>query len=142
MLNQEKCGITINGNTYNVFCYADDILIASTTPTGLQNLIDLSVQYINRHGLRFNPTKTVCLTYGRPTFTQLPQWNIEGANLSVEDGVVYLGAGLSHDNGLTHAERRILATTRAFHCLLVRRLSQKIVQFGTKAPYLVHRYLK
>ena len=38
-----KTGININGRTYNVFVYADDLLLASLTTTGLQDLIDIAV---------------------------------------------------------------------------------------------------
>ena len=55
-VNSKNCGITIGNNNYNVMCYADDLLICSTTASNhLQSLIDLSVQYIVQHGLRFNP---------------------------------------------------------------------------------------
>ena len=46
-------GISLRGETYSVFCYADDLLIASTTSTGLQALIDLCDSYISQHGLRY-----------------------------------------------------------------------------------------
>ena len=36
--NNSQHGIVINGITYNVFAYADDLLLASTTVTGLQHL--------------------------------------------------------------------------------------------------------
>ena len=39
-LDSMDCGVTINKQRYNVFCYADDVLLASTTPTGLQKLIN------------------------------------------------------------------------------------------------------
>ena len=62
MLNYEKCGIIIAGNHYNVHCYADDILLSSTTPTGLQRLTDVAVNYITKHGLKINPSKTTCMS--------------------------------------------------------------------------------
>jgi len=117
LLNSEICCITIEGSNFNVFCYADDILLASTTPTGLQSLIDISVAYINKHGLRFNPSKTTCLVYGKHTFTTAPQWEIEGTNLAIEDGITYLGARLSSDGGASHTERRIQAAQKAFYML-------------------------
>ena len=58
-LSKCETGITIAGTSYNVFCFADDVLIASTTATGLQHLIDTAVQYIVAHRFRFNPNKTV-----------------------------------------------------------------------------------
>ena len=47
MLNSLKCGVTNADNNYIVFAYA------STSQTGLQRLIDKSVQYIPQHGLRY-----------------------------------------------------------------------------------------
>ena len=36
-------GIIINKQSFNVFCYADDLMLASLTVTGLQTMIDLNV---------------------------------------------------------------------------------------------------
>ena len=38
-LSSCDAGIRINNVKYNVFCYADDLLLTSTTITGLQTLI-------------------------------------------------------------------------------------------------------
>ena len=46
---------------FNVFCYTDDNLIASTTASGLQNLINCSDNYITENGLKFDPSKTESL---------------------------------------------------------------------------------
>ena len=52
---------------FNVFFYADNILIYSTSVTGLQNLIESAVKYVSGHGLRFNPKKTkVCHIRWKP----------------------------------------------------------------------------
>ena len=51
-------GISVDNLKFNVFCYADDLLLASTTASGLQSLIDCADNYITGHGLRFNPCKT------------------------------------------------------------------------------------
>jgi hypothetical protein len=39
-LSSMDCGVQIAGNRFNTFCYADDVLLASTTPSGLQSLTD------------------------------------------------------------------------------------------------------
>ena len=54
-LSNMKVGICINDATYNVFCYADDILLCRATVSGLQKLINKANKYIIEHGLRFNP---------------------------------------------------------------------------------------
>ena len=55
-------GVTIGKCCYNTFCYADDILLCSTTMTGLQELINIATDYVNQFGLRFNPARTICMT--------------------------------------------------------------------------------
>ena len=37
--NQMNCGISISSKDYNVFCYADEIMLTSKTSTGFQILI-------------------------------------------------------------------------------------------------------
>ena len=39
-LNNLECGTRIGSENYNIFAYADDILLIGTTVTGLQTLID------------------------------------------------------------------------------------------------------
>ena len=58
-LSSLEGGVTVRGQRFNVYCYADDVLLASTTVTGLQNLIDHANNYVTDHGLRFNASKTV-----------------------------------------------------------------------------------
>ena len=116
-LNEQNCGITIKGNNYNAFCYADDILIASTSPSGLQTLIDVAVEEISRTGLRFNPTKTICMIYGNCPLTSVPSWNIDDTPLQIESSMKYLGAMLSNDRGKRHIDDRIQAANRAFYSL-------------------------
>ena len=38
-LNEQECGVIMNNKNYNVFTYADDLLLTSLTITGLQSLI-------------------------------------------------------------------------------------------------------
>ena len=44
-LNSEECGISIGQNHFNVFCYADDLLLCSLTLSGLQKLINVANKY-------------------------------------------------------------------------------------------------
>ena len=69
ILASHEGGITIiDGVRFNVFVYADDILLASTTASGLQNLINSAVSYVLQHGLHFNPSKTHCTVIGKNPF--------------------------------------------------------------------------
>lgn len=116
-LRTERCGIIINDSTYNVFCYADDLLLSSTTPSGLQRLINVASNYIVQHGLRFNPQKTTCMIYGDNPFTDVPSLSISNENLKVTNSLTYLGAGLAQDGGASHALQRTKAATNAFYKL-------------------------
>lgn len=109
-------GVKINGTSYNVFCYADDVLLTSATTTGLQKLIDVANEYITEHGLSFNPTKTQCITFGRSFFTSCPQWSLNGSVLQdvTSVGISYLGATLANDSK-GHCEARIKSCRRAFY---------------------------
>ena len=57
-------GVHFGEKYYNVFVYADDILLCSTSVSGLQELINISTNYVNKFGLRFNPVKTTCTIMG------------------------------------------------------------------------------
>ena len=116
-LNASQCGISIDGHQFNVYCYADDVLLASLTSTGLQKLIDIADDYITRHGLRFNPKKTTCMTLGRDFSAALPTWSIDGVPLAQESSMTYLGAVLCDDGGSKHTANRVNAAQRAFYGL-------------------------
>ena len=65
ILEIQEGGISIGNRKYNVICYADlrrydnDLLLLSSTVTGLQGLINKAKNaYIVNHGLHFNPNKT------------------------------------------------------------------------------------
>ena len=67
-ISKESCGISISSERFNIFCSADDILLVSTTVSGLQSLIDVAVQHVSECGLRFNPHKTKCSIYYKKSF--------------------------------------------------------------------------
>ena len=115
VLSNTNCGILINSVSFNVFCYADDILLASTSTTGLQTLINTANEYITSHGLRFNPGKTKCATVGKKTLSH-PGWFLNNNKLDESDRVEYLGAVVS-DNPCHHVMARVSACRRAFYAL-------------------------
>ena len=114
-LNLMSCGISIDDHHYNVHCYADDILLSSATVSGLQRLIDCAVGYITSHGLRFNPAKSSCFSYGKGA--SATECYIEGQAIPQVEEMVYLGATLRNDSGTAHAERRSNSATKAFYSL-------------------------
>jgi hypothetical protein len=115
ILSKKDCGISINNVTYNLCCYADDLLLCSLSVPGLQTLIGDANEYITKHGLRFNPSKTKCVTFGQSPF-QHKRWFLEGIRLEEDDHVTHLGVILAND-AHSHTTNRIKATRRAFYAL-------------------------
>jgi len=76
-LSQCTGGININ----NVFCYADELMLASLTFSGLQHIIDVVNKYITENGLRFNSSKTECTIFGNCNLAPRPEWMLNSVNL-------------------------------------------------------------
>ena len=109
-------GIRINGLSYNVFCYADDLLLTSTTVTGLQRLINHANMYISSHGLSFNAGKSSCIIFGKNTFVNQPSWYLNNCSIGVANEVDYLGAVIGNNNQ-SHISKRIKSCRRSFYNL-------------------------
>jgi len=116
-LANQTNGVIINKRSYNIFNYADDILLASLTVSGLQALIDKAVGIITRDGLQFNPEKTICNTFGPNVYTSAPTWYINGIPLTNKDHIKYLGATISSKGGTVHIQERIRAAQRSYYSL-------------------------
>ena len=110
-------GVTIGGQRFNVYCYADDVLLASTTVTGLQNLINHANNYVTNHRLSFNASKMVCYIHGKNPFTVHLEWIINGKKLQITENINYLGAILGNKNGTSHCEKRISSCRKSFFAL-------------------------
>ena len=113
-LNPVKSGIVFGNQCYNALCYVDDLMVMSTTVTGLQLLIDTAVKHITERGLLFNPTKTECYINGKNPFVSRPKWYI---GLKITDKIKYLGVTLDIKRGLSHVELRISKANKAFYSL-------------------------
>ena len=116
-LQTYDCGVIIGQKKYNVYCYADDLLIASTTSSGLQQLIDRANTMLSDNGLKFNPTKTECLIVGSNLFTSTPQWNLNGVPLPIRNNLMYLGISLGDSNGQGHVNTRVSKARKSFYWL-------------------------
>jgi len=116
-INNTNTGVTIGDKNYNTLVYADDILILSTTPRGLQTLLDTACQEIKCIGLNFNAKKTFCQINGKAQFLHEPDWRMNDTILSKSAVVTYLGGELSNNGGNEHINARINACTRNFYGL-------------------------
>ena len=101
---------------YNVFCYADDLIISSLSVTGLQEMLHVTPSYIVDHGLNFNPAKTTCKTFGICNFKQIPNWYINDFLLTNDNAVTYLSTTLT-GNVTDHIDTRIQSARRTYYGL-------------------------
>jgi hypothetical protein len=116
-LSRHEGGITIANMKFNVFCYADDLLLASLTVSGLQSMINTANKYICDHGLRFNSLKTTCIVNGKAPFVTAPRWYINEYDLQIQDNLTYLGAILGNQSGSLHINNRISACRKSYFAL-------------------------
>ena len=87
------------------------------------------------HGLNFNPTKTICTTFGRCTLANSPHWQLNGSILRDEPNVNYLGTVLSN-NPKAHIDARLQAARRAFYGLQ----SSGMCESGVSPVVSAHMY--
>ena len=92
-------------------------MLASLTSTGLQDMIDLSNDYIKNHSLRFNPSKTECVIFGQCNLNPHPNWSLNDTVLHESSKVKYLGVTLSSTNTNEHVRNRIESCRKAFYAL-------------------------
>ena len=92
-------GVNINRLHLSTFCYADYIFVYSLSVTGLQKMINIATEYIENHGLKFKPHKTICHIMGQNPVTTVPRWYINGVSLDIEDKFTYLGSILGENGG-------------------------------------------
>ena len=134
LLHSKQCGVTIQKYNYNVICYADDILLCSTTSKGLQDLINMSVDFVHKFGLSLNPDKSECMIFGKNPYTKLPHWEINGTELNVSKNIKYLGTVLSSVSGnlmwraiLQLHKRHFIHSKEGASCLIVCILKQLLI---------------
>ena len=82
----------LNDTPIGSLLYADDLVILSESPQGLQNSLNLLDDYTKEWFLEVNPTKTKCLTFsrGRKTVSDF-NFNLGEIPLKTCDSYCYLG---------------------------------------------------
>ena len=82
----------------NHLCYADDMMLLSPTPHGLQKLVNICAVYADNHDILFNTKKTVCMAILPSLFKHmvLPDITLCGCVLSYVASYKYLGFNISN----------------------------------------------
>lgn len=81
-------GTTIGGEGTSITAYADDIILMSSTLSGLQKLIDTCVEYGKSHSIKFNYKKTEFIISGKSHLTN--------HQIKIDSNIIYPKSSLVH----------------------------------------------
>ena len=74
----------------SVIAFADDLILISSTLSGLQSLMDICVLYGRKHNLKFNHTKTQYLISGKSSLDNITI-QLNGKTILPQDKLKHLG---------------------------------------------------
>ena len=86
-----NAGVRIRDFHLNVFAYADDLNLVSTTAIGLQKLINICHQYAHMWRMRFNPSKTNIICIGKQPHIKPPIWTLGNTQICLSEDTNILG---------------------------------------------------
>ena len=106
-LKSMDTGVRIYDFHLNMFAYADDLNLVSTTAAGLQSLMNMCHQYAETWRMKFNPTKTNIVCIGKQPHTTPPVWTLGDSTIHLSKDTNVLGATFnSHLNSSDHTKNR------------------------------------
>ena len=119
----------------NHVAYADDMILLSPSPFGLQTLLDTCDRFAREHDMLYNTKKTVCMVMRPKMFKNmvLPQFTLGDTTLSFVSDYKYLGFLLS-DESCDNSEIR-----QQYRMLCCR--TNSLIRKFSMCSYSVKRYL-
>lgn len=91
-------GVTVAGVTVKVLLYADDIVILSNSPSGLQNMINSLQSYCNMWSLKVNLSKSKVMVFRKgPRISKNLKWTYGDEDIQIVNSYMYLGVDLSYN---------------------------------------------
>ncbi|XP_078503380.1 cystine/glutamate transporter-like [Lissotriton helveticus] len=103
--------------------YADDIVLLSKTPVGLQRLVNMLVTYLTEENLELNKNKTKVLRITERKKLKYT-WTINNSLLEEEDSYKYLGMTIERGNSL--ADEAVKASVQTAYVAAITRSKTKI----------------
>ena len=116
LINNSGKGCQIGGRPTAIFIYADDIILLSPTRGGMQQLLNISYEFVNEIGLMFNMGKCKIILYG--TFYNMIPLHINGENLNVVENEEHLGHLLGSSNILLDLSNSISDMKCKANCIV------------------------
>ena len=72
-LKKNDIGCHVGSNFCGAFGYADDIMLLSSRVSGLQNMLDCCSECASAYNVKFNPSKSKCITFPPKKNTGSPE---------------------------------------------------------------------
>ena len=102
-----------------VLLYADDTVIFSESPRGLQNCLDKITLYCNKWRLKLNINKCKIVIFSRGKVRKYPNFTIGEEQIEVVGSMLYLGLRLNYNNRMCVAHKDLYErASRAMFALL------------------------
>ena len=110
--------VDLDGTQFNSLSWADDLVLISTSPKGLQNALDALSSYCNKWSICINPTKSVSMVLSKRKTTLKQPMSLNGSHLEYAHHVTYLGFYLTYNlDSKAMIEDRITKANRAAYVL-------------------------
>ena len=110
MLTKAKIGCSIPKYFLNHLFYADDLVLITTSAKGMQKLLNMCSDYVNRNNIIFNPSKTVLMLYETTKTIKLynrPSVYLNDTRISYSNTHKYLGVIMSNTNDNRDIKRQL-----------------------------------
>ena len=113
-------GITLDQLTLYLLLFADDAVIFSETPEGLQKSLDNFETYCRKWNLTVNVDKTKIVVFRKGgILAQNERWSYDNQEIEIVSSFNYLGIGLSSGGSFIQATNTLADKgLKAMHCLL------------------------
>ena len=127
---ENNAGITIGDIKMFLLFYADDVVLFSETPAGLQSEIDKLYDYCNKWKLKLNTDKSQIVIFRKGNRPVNNIWRFGERELKITNKIIYLGL-LFTSNGSFNQSHTMLANkaTKAIFAL-----NKRLSLFGDLKP--------
>ena len=105
-LKKNDIGCHIGSHFCGAFGYADDIMLLSPSVSGLQNMLDCCSEFASTYNVKFNPSKSKCITFSQKKNIGSPELYMNDIKLDNVQLVKHLGhiitSDLTDDKDIMH----------------------------------------
>ena len=122
--NNSTNGTSIYGIYTGIVAYADDIILLSTTLSGLQKLVNICNSYGNNNFIKLNPNKTEFIASGKQ--------QIKNCFINLSDNNIALQSKLKHLGFSWDTEKSVFASLNNIN------INERLSQFQSITHTLVH----